>query len=184
MKTGDLILFKGKFSSSWFLINFLIEFFTWSPWVHIGIVIEDPADLKGLYLWESVWLGTIDPEDHEKKFGVQLSLLPDRLKGCSVYTREYQGLDFLTEELEIVHKQVHDKPYDIIPLDWIEALVKVDLRPKKVDRFWCSALVGYILSKLHVLHDDVDWSILSPKYFANFVNNNYGPMTSIGKHFE
>lgn len=179
MKTGDLILFKGKFSS-WFLISFLIEFFTWSQWVHVGIVYEDPADLKGLYLWESVYgLGTLDPEDHKKKFGVQLSSLPDRLKNCNVYTREYQGLDFLAEELEIVHKQVHNKPYDIVPLDWIEALVHFDLKPKKVNRFWCSALIGYILTKLHVLHDDVDWSILSPKYFANFTNNNYGPLKQL-----
>ena len=179
MKTGDLILFKGQVSS-WFLITFLIEFFSWSPWVHVGIVLEDPVGLKGLYLWESVYgLGTLDPEDHKKKFGVQLSSLPDRLKGYNVYTREYQGLDISTEEIEEVHKQVHDKPYDIVPLDWLEAVTHVDLRPKKVNRFWCSALVGYILTKLHVIHGDVDWSILSPKYFANFDNNNYGPIKSL-----
>jgi len=179
MKTGDLLLFRGKFSS-WFIISFLIEFFTCSPWVHVGIVLEDPVGLKGLYLWESVYgLGTLDPEDHKKKFGVQFSSLPDRLKNCNVYIREYQGLDFSTEEIEEVHKQVHNKPYDIAPLDWIEAVVKVDLHPRKVNRFWCSALVGYILTELHVLHG-IDWSILSPKYFANFINNNYGPLKYIG----
>jgi len=33
----------------------------------------------------------------------------------------------------------------------------------------CSTLVGYILTKLYVIHGGVDWS--DPKYFANFYNN-------------
>ena len=37
-----------------------------------------------------------------------------------------------------------------MPKDWIEALFRKDGRPK-TDRFWCSALTGYIYSHCDVI---------------------------------
>ena len=53
-----------------------------------------------------------------------------------------------------------------MPKDWIEALFNYDDTPQKTDRFWCSALVGYIYTKLGILKSDTDWSVLSPCDFS------------------
>ena len=181
MNTGDIILFKEQGKSGWLLVSWFISFFTWSRYVHVGIVLKDPEflNLKGLYLWESVWLNTPDAEDHRKKFGVQVSPLAERLAAGCAYIRKYSGPEFPVDELVAIHTCVYDKPYDIVPIDWIEAFLHVDPNPQKTSRFWCSALVGYILTKLHVLISETDWSILSPKYFSEFENTNYGPVQAI-----
>jgi len=68
---------------------------------------------------------------------------------------------------------VYDKPYDINPRDWIEALFRKDDDPQKPDRFWCSALVGYIYTKLGILHETTDWSILRPSDFSLESHDKY-----------
>ena len=73
---------------------------------------------------------------------------------------------FSPERLSEVHKIVYDKPYDIVPTDWIEALFRKDAEPQKTDRFWCSALVGYIYTKCGILDANTDWSILRPSDFS------------------
>ena len=55
---------------------------------------------------------------------------------------------FSNENLKAVHDVVYNKPYDINPIDWVEAFLQVDFNPQKTDRFWCSALVGCIYSVL------------------------------------
>ena len=61
---------------------------------------------------------------------------------------------------------VYNKPYDIVPLDWIEALFRLDTEPQKTNRFWCSALVGYIYTKCEILKSDTDWSVLRASDFS------------------
>ena len=65
-----------------------------------------------------------------------------------------------------IHDTVYKKPYDIVPKDWIDAAFKKDAHPQKIDRFWCSALVGYIYTQLEILKNDTDWSILRPVDFS------------------
>ena len=65
-----------------------------------------------------------------------------------------------------IHNVAYDKPYDIIPTDWIGAMFKKDTHPQKTNRFWCSALIGYIYTKLEILECDTDWSILAPNDFS------------------
>ena len=61
-------------------------------------------------------------------------------------------------------------------IDWMEAAFRFDSHPNKTDRFWCSALIGYIYTKLGILKEDTDWSILRPSDFSldgeclNFIN--------------
>jgi hypothetical protein len=70
-----------------------------------------------------------------------------------------------------VHNIVYDKPYDLVPIDWLEALVKMDPNPQKTDRFWRSTLVGYIYTKCRLLEVKTDWSILAPAYFSLISEN-------------
>ena len=76
--------------------------------------------------------------------------------------------DLLTDEkLKEIHKIVYDKPYDLDIVDWFEAFIKKDFtNPQKTDRFWCSALVGYIYTRVGILNIDTDWSILRPNDFS------------------
>ena len=61
-----------------------------------------------------------------------------------------------------------------MPRDWIRALLRIDNKPQKTDRFWCSALIGYIYTKCGILNPDTDWSIMSPSDFSIETNNlNY-----------
>ena len=72
------------------------------------------------------------------------------------------SLNLFAEKLKEIHDVVYKKPYDICPFDWVEALFQKDFSPQKTDRFWCSALVGYIYTKAGVLKESTDWSILRP----------------------
>jgi hypothetical protein len=56
---------------------------------------------------------------------------------------------------------------DVVITDWIEAYCKKDPRPQKTSRFVCSAFIGYIYTKLTLLPEDTDWSILYPSYFSS-----------------
>ena len=73
LKTGDILLFNEK--SFWF--SRLVEYWTGSPWSHVAIVLRDPTyldpKLTGLYLWESGEEDFPDAEDHQMKFGVQIT---------------------------------------------------------------------------------------------------------------
>ena len=74
--------------------------------------------------------------------------------------------------MDKIHKVVYDKPYDINLKDWIQAMDDKDSDPQKVDRFWCSALVGYIYTKSGILSDETDWSVLKPCDFSIEYNDN------------
>ena len=70
-----------------------------------------------------------------------------------------------------IHDIVYDKPYDIVPKDWIEALFRKDDKPQKTDRFWCSALVGFIYTKVGILDKSTDWSVMRPSDFSVDLEN-------------
>ena len=64
--------------------------------------------------------------------------------------------------------------------DW--ALFRKDGEPQKTDRFWCSALIGYIYTKCGILKADTDWSILRPSDFSldgELLNFNEGFSLSV-----
>ena len=73
---------------------------------------------------------------------------------------------FSYDKLKKIHDVVYDRPYDICPRDWFDALFRKDKEPQKTDRFWCSALVGYIYTKCGILKEKTDWSILRPSDFS------------------
>ena len=54
-----------------------------------------------------------------------------------------------------------------VPKDWLEAIIHIDTAPKKTDRFWCSAFIGYIYSLCGIIPNSIDWSILRPSDFSS-----------------
>jgi hypothetical protein len=182
LKTGDIILCSyTKTSGCAGYFARAIKFFTNSRYTHVGMILKDPSflhpTLKGLYVWESCLGETADPQDGKVKFGVQISPLGEVLdyykgKGEITIRRINCSPDLFSDtNLTKVHNVVHDKPYDVVPADWFEALVKVDPSPQKTNRFWCSALVGYIYTKCGLLDKETDWSILSPADFSTRADN-------------
>ena len=173
LKTGDIILFDYEGHS---IISSLLKRFTKSNFTHVGMILKDPKfihpSLKGLYVWESGKEDDPDPQDNKKKIGVQITPfleIYDKYKntGSKIYIRKIKDNNIFTDEnLKKIHDIVYDKPYDIVPLDWIEGYLQKDLNPQKTNRFWCSALIGYIYTQLGILNPDTDWSILRPCDFS------------------
>lgn len=177
LNTGDLLLFNNINDNGWisYFIN-MIKWGTHSNYSHIAMILKDPTfihpSLKGLYVWESSYEGKPDPQDNKIKLGVQITPLNEILNTYPngiVILRKLNGIKkytFSDTIMEQIHAVAYDKPYDIVPTDWINALFKKDNHPQKTNRFWCSALIGYIYTKVGILKSDTDWSILTPNDFS------------------
>ena len=189
LKTGDILLFDNKGGGVMGIFSSLIKKITKSDISHVAMVLKDPdfidPPLKGIYVWESNYEGKPDPQDGKIKFGVQITPIEEifdyyRKSKSKVFVRRiicYPRI-FSKNNLEDIHKVVYDKVYDITISDWIEGIERKDKKPQKTDRFWCSALVGYIYTKCGLLTPNTDWSILRPSDFTtkysghlNFMNN-------------
>jgi len=192
LETGDILLFnhvKNKSTPFQMFDNFLswaISSWTHSPYTHIGIVVKDPDftdkdgvhhTYEGLYLLESNYEGTPDVIDNKVKFGVQLVLLEVGIKNnySNIYyrklncTRDNQFYDKFNQ----IHNEIHNKPYDINPIDWIKAAFRLDIgNVEKTNTFWCSALVAFIYVKLGFLESDLPWTIISPEQFSTTGENH------------
>tara|TARA_Y100000590_G_C15733267_1_gene1017789 strand:- start:2840 stop:3493 length:654 start_codon:yes stop_codon:yes gene_type:complete len=185
IRTGDILLFNSKSNSILSSFDFLIRCFTKSNYNHIAMVLVNPTfmaktcnlpedNFMGHFVWESSWEGTPDPQDGKIKLGVQLTPLEEVINNNKgqVFIRKLECSDelykktFTNENLEQIHKIVYDKIYDINPIDWIGALLRKDFKPKKTDRFWCSALIGIIYSELKIILETIDWSIMRPSDFS------------------
>lgn len=180
LRTGDLLLCDDLQYGSWGLFSWLIKFATKSDFSHIGMIVKDPdftePPLKGTFVWTSGISDVPDPEDNQKKFGVQFIPFKHFIQtyGGKIFLRrihfehpdEYHTI-FNTNNLKEIHQVVYDKPYDVVITDWIEAYCKKDPKPQKTSRFFCSALIGYIYTKLTLLDENTDWSILYPSFFSS-----------------
>jgi hypothetical protein len=183
LKTGDILLFDNKGGGIMGIFSTLIKKITKSDISHVAMVLKDPyfvnPPLKGIYVWESNYEGTPDPQDGKIKFGVQITPLEEildsyRKNKSKVFVRRiicYPSI-FSKNNLEDIHKVVYDKVYDITISDWIEGIERKDKKPQKTDRFWCSALVGYIYTKCGLLSPTTDWSILRPSDFTTKYSSN------------
>jgi cell wall-associated NlpC family hydrolase len=177
LKTGDVLLFDYGGSGISGFFSSLIKWVTRSNISHVAMVLKDPSfihpTLKGYYVWESNWEGTPDPQDKRIKFGVQITPLEEiihtyKKHNSHIYYRKclYPISPFTDDTLRDIHDVVYNKVYDIIPGDWLSAIWHQDSHPQKTDRFWCSALVGYIYTKCGLLPQDTDWSLLRPSDFS------------------
>ena len=169
--TGDIILFSGK--NSWF--SLMVEYFTSSPFSHIGIVLKNPTQidpkLKGLHLLESGFEPIKDEVDDKKKFGVQIIPLKDKIKnydGKIVYRKLNWSKCSITRNILmwLIYQKIQNKPYDINIFDFICAGLNLDIGNKqKTNEFFCSALVAFVYTKMGLLPENTDWTLWSPKEF-------------------
>lgn len=174
LQTGDIILVNDYQPGLFGMFLSMIRYGTHSDYVHVGMIVKDPTflenPLKGIYLWESGYEGSPDPQDGKIKLGVQLTsiqTIKQNYQDARFFVRRLQDNSIFTDNvLKKIHEKVYNVPYDINPLDWVLALFKRDVTPQKLTRFWCSAFVGYILTRCGVLNRNTDWSILYPSDFA------------------
>jgi hypothetical protein len=185
INTGDILLFAERPSQwLWKLLDGTIKFFTGSKFSHSAIALRDPVwldpSLKGLYVWESTGLThRKDAVDHVEKFGVQVQAFDEyttQFDGeCTIYVRRAEDREVWREEdlLKEIYDDTHDKPYDVLPIDWIEAAASIG-PPRTTARFWCSAFVTYVLMRLNIASPKIDWSMQSPQDLATMDLPSYG----------
>lgn len=174
LETGDMILFNGNY-----FLSRIIEYFTHSIYSHVGIIIIDPCFenklLKGIYVLESGYEPTNDPENNRNKYGVQLTKL-------ETFIENYNGKLFIRklhctrnknfyEKIIQIHSNVHNLSYDLNPIDWIKAEFNIHIgNVQKKNTFWCSALVTYFYIKMGFLDKTIDWSLISPQDLSSSSN--------------
>ena len=163
LATGDLVLFTERKRTAWWLLDKAIELFTRSPYVHVGMVLVDPpfSVPRGTYLWESGYESSPNPETGTRNLGVRLTEITSAIGNSDVVVRKCT-LRVAEHKLLKIHRDVFLKPYDVCLSDWLLATLRVDLRPQKTDRFWCSAFIAYVLTQLGWLEETTDWSIVRP----------------------
>lgn len=183
--TGDILLFhnEGKYNSCYncFFSCFtgLIQCCTKSQFSHAAMVIRDPQftdpPLKGLYVLESSFETFPDVEDHKYKLGVELEEFDKVIASAeeheTIYWRKLEcnrDAQFY-QQLAKAHAVVHNKPYDLFPKDWINALIhKQNASDGHVtSRFFCSALVAYMYCQWNFLPSTVEWSLVTPKMLSS-----------------
>ena len=166
LKTGDILLFSQNKT----FFERIIQYFTHSIYTHVAIVIKNPPGYSGLHIIES----SIEPMPDEIKnqyiFGVQMQPLEAALKtnGTAVCRKLHTTTSNSEMESNIFNivKLIYGKAYDINPLDWLRAELRV-LDPKIIweqqdHSFWCSALIAYIYVKLNLLPNTLPWTLISP----------------------
>ena len=173
LNTFDLIICQGQ--NYWF--SSLVEYFTKSPYSHVGIILRDPTDLNpelnGIYFLESGQESFPDAEDHLKKFGVQITDYDKWLSSYvgHVYVRRLKTqLDRaeLLHRFHEIHQTIHNKPYDVWAPDLIRCWLDLDVgNTQQTQRFFCSALVSYVYSQLGILPSTLKWDLITPGYLAS-----------------
>lgn len=168
LKTGDILLFDERPTSCCFRhFTNCIKSCTKSKYSHCAFVIRNKSLYSGtICVWESSYHPgqTEDPNDHKKnKFGVQVTPLNYYLTKYPGYVNIYVRQRRNTEKNKIckyqlaqIRETVYDKPYDINPCDWLMAKLRCGPR-KTTSRFWCSALVAFILVQIGDI-PECDWS--------------------------
>ena len=177
--TGDILLCIGKKNRSGILNNLycfvdnMIQYFSNSVYTHCGIILKDPMindkKLSGIYVWESsLMYNYINAPGY--KTGVKLKTINEFIDTYNGYIdyRKINNKEIIYDSsINKINEIIQNKPYDIVPYHWLEAAFHIDLTPKRTDRFWCSALLGYIFVQLNLLPKTIDWSILSPGEFSS-----------------
>lgn len=172
LDTGDLILFHGE--RYWF--SYLVEWFTWSDFSHIGIVLRDPIyldqKLKGLYMLESGTENFPDAIEHRIHYGVQVVNLKKALGNYTgdMYLRKLAVSktfrDNMDQVLGRVWDRIKDKPYDDHVWDLIRAEFRLDWGDNnRCNNFFCSALAAFLFEQFGFFRKPIAWDLIEPKDF-------------------
>ena len=172
-QTGDLLLFSSNA-----IYSRLIEICSFSKFSHVAYIVKNPtwlhSDLSGVYIFESGAEPTDDVLSKHKVFGVQLTPIEQIYKS---YKNAYCGYIYYVQndfdrtedyysKLRKILLKTDSKSYDFDVNDWIKARFDVKIGKRKTNKFFCSALVGYLMEKVKQIHSDIDWTYLSPRRFS------------------
>jgi hypothetical protein len=172
-ETGDLLLFNSTAFYSRF-----IELLSGSKYSHIGYIIKNPVwlhlDLSGVYLFESAKEKSNDVISQEKIFGVQLTPIEEIEReyksatyGYLYYVQnKFDRTEQYYENLKNVILQTDTKKYDLNPIDWIKAEFNINIGQRKINSFFCSALVAYIMEQVGHLDKDINWTDIAPRRYS------------------
>lgn len=203
LNTGDILLFKhydnynGIIHTVFTLLNKAIRYFTGSKYSHSAIVVKDPRftsnQLTGLYILESNSEPFQDSENNQYKLGVELSSFDKVINTYNgeIYWRklECKRDEEFYDKLDNIHSIIHNRPYDLIPSDWLNAMTKTYKKnTQRKKTFYCSALVSFIYTKLGFLDEKTPWTLISPEQLGTehsdtltFINCKVEPEVSIFK---
>ena len=160
-RTGDLLLFSHKDNCN-SCCNCLFTFFTDaikcctnSKYSHSAIIIEGSdikkmkllsaipsSEIEKYYVLQSSYESFPDAEDDMYKLGVvivSLRKLFNTYEG-KIFWRHIDCVrnDYFLQKLSEAHSVVHNRPYDINPIDWIKAAFKINIGDnQKLTAFWC-----------------------------------------------
>ncbi|MBK1812779.1 hypothetical protein JHL18_19335 [Clostridium sp. YIM B02505] len=175
LKTGDLILFSGKYS-----ISKLVEKLEHSMWSHAAMVVRIP-NIEYPLLWESSALTNLSDELYkDNKTGPKIVNLEERLKTYgsdlkpytppiyAVRRLEVERTDEMINSLNALFTSLHGLPN---PDEWKMILEVVEGKllniPSKLDNYTCSELVAESLIKMGLLENKRVINSYMPKDFSS-----------------
>ena len=175
MRTGDLILFSGRYEESE-----LIEKLERSPWSHVGMVVRLTDDEQPLF-WESTTLTNLADEIfHDHLQGPKVVNLYQRMKQYGRDLRPYVPAQFAYRKLDVTRTDAmirrltkmftrdHGLPN---PSEWNMIVEVVEGRlfniPSRLDTFFCSELVADSYLKMGLLPADRAVNAYMPKDFTS-----------------
>lgn len=174
MKTGDLILFSGKYQ-----ISKLVEKLEHSKWSHVGMVLRPDPDGE-VYFFESTALVNLEDEwFHDHKTGPKVVKLLDRLQSYGQDVNPYVPPEYALRSLSKKSKLDNKKLYDYIkevhgipnPSEWkmIEEVIegRIFHIPSKNKDYTCSKLIGEVYQLLKIASFDMPLNGLMPKDFSS-----------------
>lgn len=174
LHTGDLILFSGDE-----IISRAIQLATDSKYTHVGMVIIVDKDhplnglRAGVYLLESIFNQTAEDAELQKSNadGVQLTVLEHRIKtyNGNVYCRhlDLERDAALWEKLNYIYDLIRGAPFNSSPQDWATTGFFPSLQKNNIpNKFFCSALVGFMYTNLGIFHSYTEWYNFRPKDFG------------------
>ncbi len=157
MKTGgDLMLFNGQYEGSKF-----IELLEGSEWSHVGMIVK-LDDMDEPLIWEATSLTNLpDVIFHDKKKGVKLVKLEDRMAHYGDELKKYEAANFGYRKMNVertaeLNKRVLElnKEYHGIEdpsfwqMIWDAVLGRYLRISVPLDKFFCSEFVAEMYLKL------------------------------------
>jgi hypothetical protein len=175
MRTGDLVLFSGRYEESG-----LIEKLEHSPWSHVGMIVRLP-DVEPVLFWESTTLTNLADElFHDHKKGPKLVNLYERMKQYGRELKPFVPAAFAYRQLDVVRTdgmldplmqmfvQDHGLPN---PSEWKMIFEVIEGRlfniPSRLDNCFCSELVAESYVKMGLLPADHAVNAYMPKDFSS-----------------
>ncbi len=180
LKTGDIVLFSGTG-----LISKVIQWFTKSPYSHVGLVLKDDRwDM--VLLWESTTLSKIKTVFGKVKQGVALrplSMAIENFKGDVVIRKlAFRLLESQKNVLIALRQEFKDKKYEESKWQLFKSAYDFIGGKNKRDTssLFCSELVAEAYQQMGLLASDVPSNEYTPADFAGdlhlFMNHLLEPI--------